>query len=97
MSVEGALLAAFEARLGPVHTLDHHVVPWCSATFSGARHVFRIATQETADIDAFARNIAEVDIFVPRGFVADIADIAVIRLANANNRQIDVEALTIDA
>ncbi len=94
MSVEGALLAAFEARLGPVHTLDHHVVPWCSATFSGTRHVFRIATQETADIDAFARNIAEADIFVPRGFVADIA---VIRLANANNRQIDVEALTIDA
>ena len=42
----------------------------------------------------FARNIAEAEISIPRGFVADIA---VILPANASERQIDVEALTIDA
>lgn len=94
MSVESALLAAFAKRLGPVRAVGYHAVPWCSATFSGARHVFRIETEERADIDVFARNIAEAEISIPRGFVADIA---VILPANASERQIDVEALTIDA
>ena len=82
MSVESALLAAFAKRLGPVRAVGYHAVPWCSATFSGARHVFRIETQEGAEIS------------IPRGFVADIA---VILQANASEQQIDVEALTIDA
>ena len=94
MSVESILLAAFTARLGQVRALGYHAVPWCSATFSGARHVFRLETEGVADINGFARDIAEADITIPRGFVAEIA---VTHQINGNTRQIDVEALTIDA
>ena len=94
MSAESALLAAFATQLGEVRTLGYHAVPWCSATFSGARHFFHIETEEVADIGAFTRSIAEAEIAIPCGFVADIT---VIRQAGENIRQINVEALTINA
>ena len=94
MSAESALLAAFAAQLGPIRTRGYQAVPWRSATFSGVRHFFRIETDAVADIDAFTRNIAETEIVIPCGFVADITAICQI---SENVRQIDIEALTINA
>lgn len=94
MSTERSLLAAFTAALGPVAVHAYDMTPWSSATFTGARHVFRIETEATADIDGFAQTIGEADISIPRGFVADIA---VVGAPTGNPYQLTVEALTIDA
>jgi hypothetical protein len=94
VSVESALLAAFTEKLGPVEVLAHNMTPWSSATFSGARHLFRLETEDPADIDAFAQIVGEADIPIPRGFVADIV---VVRQPTETPYQLTVEALTIDA
>jgi hypothetical protein len=94
VSVESALLAAFAVRLGPVEVRAHDITPWSSATYSGARHVFRTETVDTADIEAFVQTIGEADIPIPRGFVADIV---VVCQPTGTPRQLTIEALTIDA
>lgn len=94
MSAERALLVAFTAHLGPVRVMTHHVIPWHSATYSGARHLFRIEAGDRADIEAFAHDIAEADIALPRGFVADVV---LVKPADGSGRQVEIEALTIDA
>lgn len=94
MSAERALLAAFTVRLGPLVVIDHRANPWRSAIFSGERHLFRIEAGEAADLCAFAHDIAEADITLPRGFVADIS---MVETPDGSGRRIDIEALTIDA
>ncbi len=93
MSVASALLTAFASRLGPVHQMAYRETPWFSATFSGSRHVYVLGVEDTVDVTAFAREIAEADIALPRGFVADISVGAV---QQKNPRLIEIEALTID-
>ncbi|UVO52742.1 hypothetical protein [Sphingomonas sp. SUN039] len=94
MSVESALLAAFAVQLGPIYLVSHTATPWFSATFSGERHRLRVETEASPDIAAFARRIGEVEISLPRGFVADVA---VVEAGDEDPRRISVEALTIDA
>lgn len=94
MTVETALLAAFAAELGPLTLVRHRVTPWLSATFAGGRHVFEVAPEGLFDVDAFARIIAEQDIPISRGFVADVA-IAKDEVARAG--AVVIEVLTIDA
>jgi hypothetical protein len=93
MSAERALLAAFISHLGPVQVVTYRAVPWHSATYSGARHLFCIEAEDESDFDAFACDIVEADIVLPRGFVADV----LVKPATSSARQIEIEALTIDA
>ncbi len=73
MNVAAALTSAFATRLGRLEVTSHVIAPWHSATFSGARHAFGLVTEMPADVQLFAREIAEAEIDVPGGFVADVA------------------------
>lgn len=87
-----ALLGAIEALVGPISDVERNCVPWMSATFAGARHVLSFsAVGYTPD---FAGVIAEREIVLRHGFVADVAVVSV--EATAGGHRIVVEALTID-
>jgi len=94
VTVESALLAAFARQLGPLELIRHRAAPWHSATFVGERHTFDVATAAEVDIEAFARTIAEQDVSIPRGFVADIA---VSDAGKPIGTRLTIEVLTIDA
>jgi hypothetical protein len=94
VSARSKLIAAFEAHLGPVRITSYSAKPWYSATFAGARHVFEVQCDDAAAIDGFVTAIAEADIAIPGGFVADVAVTAV---RAGTPCQMTVEALTIDA
>ena len=93
MSAERAFLAAFEAHLGPVQVVKYRAIPWHSATYSGAQHLLHVEAGDTANIKAFTRDIAEAEIALPRGFVADV----LVEPTDSSGRQIEIEVLTIDA
>lgn len=93
MSPATSLLAAFRVRLGDFAETAYRAEPWHSATFSGVRHVFSLVTPPGVDIPGFTRTIAEDDISVPGGFVADI----VVSQCTTDRRHIEVSALTIEA
>lgn len=90
MSVADALRAAMHARLGGLAETAYRTENWHSATFAGTRHVFSFGVPTSAGIAAFARDIAETEIALPRGFVADVA------VTESSAGQIEVVALTID-
>jgi hypothetical protein len=94
MTVETALLSAFAARLGPLAVCAYAATPWSSATFSGARHVFTLETDGSVDVDTLGGELAEAEIKIPRGFVADVA---VMDRVTDDPKLITVEVLTIDA
>lgn len=88
-----ALLAAFAARLGPLTDVRCRTVDWQSATFIGQRHRFELTVAAAVPND-FAEAIAEAEIALRRGFVADVA--VTDRRAGANGTRLTIEALTID-
>ena len=93
MSAATSLLAAFRARLGDFVEAGYSAERWHSATFAGTRHVFDLEVRTDADIPGFARAIAEDDIAVPGGFVADV----LVGRCVTDSRRIEVSALTIEA
>lgn len=98
MTVETALLAAFTDRLGPLRLVAHSRRSWHSATFGGWRHTFEVALDVPVDVDRCASEIAEQDIAIPGGFVADVAVVCdQARYASAATGNLKIEVLTIDA
>ncbi len=93
MSVESALTAALVARLGHLDVSSCTETPWHSATFSGMRHAFAVATEVAVDIQQFSNEIAEADIRIPGGFVADVE----VRACPGDARRLNIEVLTIAA
>lgn len=91
MSVVDSLRAAILARMSDVTETGYRTESWHSATFAGTRHLFGFEVPANANITAFARDIAEAEIALPRGFVADIA------VTGMGAGRIEVAALTIDA
>ena len=53
-TVHRAVIACFEAQLGPLAELNSVAVPWFSATFEGIRHELRFAAVEPARLAALA-------------------------------------------
>ncbi len=94
MSEENALRAAFVAHLGPVEVASHTRTPWHSATFSGTRHAFTLVTEVTPDKTLFLHALADAEIHIPCGFVADVA---VCECPSGDKRRLNVEVLTIAA
>ena len=90
-----ALLAAFADRLGALVLIERLVTPWVSATFAGARHRLSVQVAPDADLAAFCDAIAEADIPLRRGFVADVA--VVDHATTETGQQLTIEALVIDA
>jgi hypothetical protein len=90
-----SLLAAFASILGPLTDATRQSEQWASATFYGARHTIAFTASATADIPNFAASIAEADIPVRGGFVADVAIVSCDDLGDRH--RIVVEVLTIDA
>lgn len=93
MTAATSLLAAFQARIGDFAEARYRTEQWHSATFNGVRHVFTLRTKSDIDLPAFARGIAEDDIAVPGGFVADVT----VSQCAIDPRRIEVSALTIKA
>lgn len=93
MSAATSLLLAFRARLGELAETGYRAERWHSATFAGVRHIFTLEAGPGQDIPAFARDIAEDDIAVPGGFVADI----IVSQSATDPRRIEISALTIEA
>ena len=91
MSVADALRAALHARLPDLVETAYRTEDWHSATFAGTRHVFAFELAISADVVAFARDMAEAEIVVPHGFVADVA------VTGSDAGRIEVAALTIEA
>lgn len=94
MSAESALIAAFAARLGAVDIVSLTATPWHSATFSGTRHAITLAARNAPNVYVFAREIAETDIPLPGGFVADVA---VSACPAGDARRLKIDVLTIEA
>ena len=59
----------FGDRVGPLDNLTMTSMPWHSATFAGARYRIAFSTA----IDMPAQTLAECEIVLGDGFVADIA------------------------
>lgn len=91
MSVSDALRAAMRARLRGLVETAYRTESWHSATFAGARHIFSFELPCGADVPRFTSDIADADIVLPRGFVADVA------VTGSDAGRIEVAALTIDA
>ncbi len=91
MSVVDSLRAAIRARLGDVTETGYRTESWHSATFAGTRHLLSFEIPANANVTTFARDIAEAEIELPRGFVADVD------VTGMGARRIEVVALTIDA
>lgn len=91
MIVAAALRAALHARLPDLVETAYRTEDWHSATFAGTRHVFAFELAICADVAAFARDIADAEIVIQRGFVADVA------VTGSDAGRIEVAALTINA
>ena len=64
-------------------------VPWASATFVGARHVFEIDVDDPSRVVTFVAEIDEAEIALRRGFVADVA------VQARDGNRLTIEVLTI--
>lgn len=94
MDVQAMLVRDLLGRGGEGARLVHgRSRPWASVTFTGARHVLRLAMLAEQE-EAFAQGIKESQFALPRHFVADIV-IAGRRRAD-RDVVLDIEVLTIE-
>ena len=89
-----ALVADFSARLGALSALTVRSIPWASITFIGARHVVSFTVPDGPAVAAFVATIAEADLPLRDGFVADV--VVAGRTPVADGVRLTIEALTID-
>jgi len=94
----GAWLMLLEAILvlaGPLARFERHGErPWSSATFSGARHSFRLSFDDPAAVaagEAFIAALPDHEFVLRRGLVAD-ATIAAVEHAPFGHPQMIVDA-----
>ena len=68
------LLTIFGERLGaPLGDVTMRSVPWMSATFVGARHQLVFTVPPSVATEPFVAEMAEAELPLRSGFVADIA------------------------
>ncbi len=87
------LIGALAARAGAAELLEAHARPWASVTFTGARHLIRLALPEAA-ANRLAEGLEEHEFAIPGHFVADIAIAS--RHDSAGLATVEIEALTIE-
>lgn len=94
-STGDALAAALEIslsrHLGDMRDVRHDWADWYSATFTGARHEIRFTT--SVEGAAKLATIADADLPLARGFVADV--IVTAQSTGADGLVVDLEVLTI--
>ena len=88
------LIRALIARSGDSATLDHGTSePWASATFTGARHLLRLALPPAA-ADGFVLGLDEHEFAIPGHIVADV--IVTARRESEAATILEIAALTIE-
>ena len=90
-----ALLAVFEAGLGPLVEVEARTRSWASATFAGTRHTLGFVVGAEAKLVAFQAGLGDLEIALRGGFVADIAVVSITR-CDDERRRVVVDALVID-
>lgn len=68
-----ALEAQAEAAGCPVTLVESDWSRWASATFTGARHLLRLAAPPSPALDAWIARLPEADLRLRRHLVADLA------------------------
>jgi len=89
------LLRAIAAHTGPIENVRIQSEPWRSATFDGARHCIWFDAQRGAHLDAFRRDLHDLEFPLSGGFIADIELIE--RTINVDTERLGLAVLTIDA
>lgn len=86
-----ALETTLSRHLGDMRDVRHDWTDWHSATFVGARHEIRFVT--TVEAAAKLATIAEDELPLSRGFVADVAVVA--QSPGEDGMVVTLEVLTI--
>lgn len=75
--------------------VDAAMSPWCSATFTGARHVVRFSVDSLCDADALSARLADQDWGIAGHIVADCA-IEADTVNAAGQRVLTIGLLTVE-
>lgn len=96
----GRLVCALLEMAGPgSDMLEARLVPWCSATFIGARHdvMLRLHGRDAATrADALAAELPEADFRIPGHVIADLA-VDTLTLVGADEARLSLSILSIEA